>query len=229
MVFGIVTAGGVGTRLLATVPKLEVEILGRPMLFYALEAFERCSRVDRVVVTVPPERIDHWALDRFREEGLEKVVACVGGGATRQESVSLALEELPGDGGAVVVHDAARPMVTPAMIDAVSVIPEGAEGVITVIRVTDTIKEVEGGTVTQTLDRERLVAIQTPQCFPLSVLRSAHTRASLDGFTGTDDAQLVERIGGRIRVMDGSRDNFKVTFPEDVERAETAIKARRES
>jgi len=227
VVIGIVTAGGSGRRLGGGVPKLEVEVLGRPLLIHTLEAFQLAGSIEQIIVTVPPERLAHWTAARLRQEGIDKAMATVAGGATRQESVYLALEEIPHGVGTVVVHDGARPLVTPELIDAVSVVPGGVDGVITAVAVSDTVKEVESGLVMGTVDRERLIAVQTPQAFPLEVLRKAHRRALKDRFRGTDDAILVERLGGKVMVVEGSRENIKVTFPEDLERARSILIARR--
>lgn len=227
MVFGIITAGGQGRRLARDTPKLEIEILGKPMVLYSLAAFQLAGSIDRIILTVPPERLSAWSVATLKAKGIDKMMATVAGGADRQDSVRHALEEIPEHRGAVVVHDGARPLVTPEMIDEVSSIPADANGVITAVKVTDTVKEVEADRVEGTFDRSRLMAVQTPQAFPLEVLRKAHRRALRDGFTGTDDASLVERIGGVVKVVEGSRENIKVTFPEDVNRVEAILIARR--
>lgn len=140
--------------------------------------------------------------------------------------MSNALVAIPERKGIVVVHDAARPAVTPEMIDDVSGIPPTADGVITAVPVTDTIKWVQDGVVERTIDRGRLVAVQTPQAFDLETLRKAHRLALESGFTGTDDASLVERIGGKILVRTGDRENIKITYLGDIARAEAIIMAR---
>lgn len=223
MAFGVVTAGGKGSRLGLDSPKLEVPVLGIPLILYSLRAFEDSGSIEMVVLAVPPERVDAWSVQRLRGEGVTKVARTIAGGATRQESVRLALATLPAGGGTVVIHDGARPCVTPALIEAVSDVPDGAAGVITAIPVTDTIKEVDSGSVVRTLERERLASVQTPQSFPLDEIRRAHEAALAHGFEGTDDASLVEWAGGTVKVVGGSRDNIKVTYAEDVARAEWII------
>ncbi|MBU4386000.1 MAG: 2-C-methyl-D-erythritol 4-phosphate cytidylyltransferase [Actinobacteria bacterium] len=228
MALGIVAAGGYGERLESEVPKPEVELLGQPLLMYALTAFQGARSISGIIVVVPPGRLGVWPLERVRRAGISKAMSVVAGGATRQESVSNALGAIPEHEGIVVVHDAARPAVTPEMIDDASLIPPGADGVITAVPVTDTIKRVEDGVVERTIDRSRLAAVQTPQAFELKALRKAHRLASESGFTGTDDASLVERMGGKVLVRTGDRENIKVTFPGDIARAEAIILARRE-
>lgn len=109
------------------------------------------------------------------------------------------------------------------MIDVACDIPDGADGLITASGVIDTIKVVDGGFVVSTLERDRLVAVQTPQAFRLEALRKAHRAAEAEGYQGTDDAALVERIGGKVAIIQGSRDNIKVTYPEDLARAKAII------
>ncbi|MCJ7745534.1 MAG: 2-C-methyl-D-erythritol 4-phosphate cytidylyltransferase [Actinobacteria bacterium] len=216
MVFGVITAAGAGLRLQGETTKLEVEILGKPLVLYALEAFQRASCVESLILVVPPERLDAWPVSRLLDAGIGKAVAVAAGGPTRQESVYLALEEIPDDSGTVVVHDGARPLVTPDMIEAACSAARGEEAVITAVPLTDTVKQVEGGRVIHTPDREKLVAVQTPQAFSLQLLREAHRQARQEGFQGTDDASLVERLGRTVVVIEGSRENIKITHPGDL-------------
>ena len=157
---------------------------------------------DRVVVAVPP--------------GREQPPDVVAGGDTRSESVRLALEAAP-EATVAVVHDAARPLVTVELVKRCLDALDGVDGVIAAIPVTDTVKEVEDGLVTHTPDRGRLWAAQTPQVFRADVLRRAASAA------GTDDASLVEAIGGSVRVVEGSAENFKITRPLDIRVAEMLL------
>jgi 2-C-methyl-D-erythritol 4-phosphate cytidylyltransferase len=157
---------------------------------------------DRVVVAVPPDRAEPPDL--------------VPGGATRSESVRNALDAAP-EASVVVVHDAARPLVTVELVRRCLDALEGCDGVIAAIPVTDTVKVVEDGSVIRTPDRGRLWAAQTPQVFRADVLRRA------SGAEATDDASLVEALGGRVRVVEGAPENFKVTTPLDVRVAEMLL------
>ena len=222
LAFGIIAAAGFGTRFGA--PKLEISLLGKPILHYSLEAFQSADPIESVVLAVPAGLASAWSAERLRSEGFTKVARTVEGGATRQDSVRAALEEIDREEGVVVVHDAARPVVTGDMVSAVCAALEGADGVITCVPVTDTIKEVDSGLVVRTLDRDRLVSVQTPQAFKLGALRRAHSQAVLQNRRATDDASLVEWLEGRIRAIYGSRSNFKITYPEDVERAEALLR-----
>ena len=223
MAFAIIAAGGRGSRLGAEVPKFELELGGKPLLAYSLEAFQAAPSIETIVLVVPPDRLQTWASSRLRELGVSKPVVTVAGGATRRRSVGLGLQALAAESGVVLVHDAARPLVTGDLVENACHVPEGADGVVTAIAVTDTVKEVDSAVVTATLDRERLAAVQTPQGFRIEALRDAHAAAERDGFEGTDDASLVERLGGRVLVIEGSRDNFKVTYGEDLVRARAVL------
>ncbi|MFH1150124.1 MAG: 2-C-methyl-D-erythritol 4-phosphate cytidylyltransferase [Actinomycetota bacterium] len=225
MAFGLIVAGGAGDRLGAPVPKFEVQLQGRPMVIHSLEAFQRATRVEGVVLVVPPDRLDEWTIDRLRELGIEKAWAVAGGGATRQESVWRGLQLL-GEAGEVVVHDAARPLVTPGLIGRTLEMLARAPGAVAATPVTDTLKEVASQEVLRTVARESLVSVQTPQAFRLEVLKRAHLRALEDGFSGTDDASLLERIGEPVLVVESDRYNMKVTYPEDLAVAEFLMRGR---
>jgi 2-C-methyl-D-erythritol 4-phosphate cytidylyltransferase len=198
-VVGIVPAAGAGERLGADVPKAFAVLGGRPMVEWSLDVLREVC--DRVVVAVPPDRV---APPDY-----------VAGGATRSESVRNALDAAP-EATVVVVHDAARPLVTVELVRRCLDALEGVDGVIAAVPVTDTVKEVEDGVVVSTPDRGRLWAAQTPQVFRADALRGAAGEA-------TDDASLVELMGGSVRVVEGMRENFKVTSPLDARVAEMLL------
>lgn len=227
MAFAIIAAAGRGSRLGGPVAKFELELCGKPMLLYSIEAFQAARCVDAIILVVPEERLCAWTVDDLRARGISKATATVAGGTTRQESVRRGLKSIPDEAGTVIIHDAARPLVTPEAVEAACLIPDDADGVITAVGVIDTIKSVKGAVVGSTLEREFLVAVQTPQAFRLDVLRDAHLAAREQGFEGTDDAALVERIGGVVAVVEGSRENIKVTFGEDLARVDAIIGERR--
>ena len=158
-----------------------------------------------------------------------RVLAGVGGGATRQESVSeavAALGRVASDAEWVLVHDAARCLVSPEEVDAVFDAAQSTGAAIPVAAVTDTLKRHAGGKVVETPARESLVRALTPQCFRLAILREALDKARRDGFQGTDCSSLVERLGVEVQTCEGSEENFKVTTPEDLERARQVLLAR---
>ena len=198
-VVGIVPAAGAGERLGAEVPKAFAVLGGRPMVEWSLDVLREVC--DRVVVAVPPDRV--------------RAPDFVAGGATRSESVRNAIAAAP-EASVLVVHDAARPLVTVDLVRRCVDALEGWDGVVAAVPVTDTVKEVEDGEVIATPDRGRLWAAQTPQVFRAEPLR----RAAGDA---TDDASLVEAMGGRVRVVEGLPQNFKVTTPLDVRVAEMLL------
>ena len=150
-------------------------------------------------------------------------VVLVEGGSSRQESVAKGLEQI--DSEVVVVHDAARPLAPAALVTrALEALGHG-DGAVVALPVDETLKEVDDGAVVATVDRSRLWKVQTPQVFRTSVLRSAHEHARADGFCGTDDAQLVERAGGRIAVVEGARSNMKLTYEQDFRFAEQWLRS----
>ena len=150
-------------------------------------------------------------------------VHVIEGGASRQESVANGLRSVEDE--VVIVHDAARPFVESETIDALLEAIDDTDGVVPVVPVGETIKEVAGEDVARTIDRANLFLSQTPQLFRTHALRQAHESAQADGFVGTDDAQLVERNGGTIRTVPGSRKNIKLTYPEDFDLAERMVGA----
>jgi 2-C-methyl-D-erythritol 4-phosphate cytidylyltransferase len=174
-------------------------------------------------------------MDEFRAAaqaslGSGAVVTVVPGGATRRRSVAAGLAAVPRDATVIAVHDGARPLVEPAVVDGAVTLLEaaGADGVVVGHPAFDTLKVVDAaGRVVDTPDRSTMWVAQTPQVFNAGALRRAHERAEADGFEGTDDASLVERIGGAVLMTEGPRWNIKVTLPEDIGIVESLI-ARRE-
>ena len=214
----MIAAAGSGQRLGAGGPKAFLELAGRPMLDWSLEAFRAATSIDEIVVAAPPGS---------HETVADQSVVAVTGGEHRSESVAKALELTRGE--IVVVHDAARPLVTPALIDAVVeelAAEDDAAAVIAAAQVTDTIKQAsDGGEVERTLDRSGLWAVQTPQAFRADALREA--LADPDSYAdATDDAMLVERRGGRVLIHSSSADNIKVTSPFDLRLAEVLLRER---
>ena len=214
----MIAAAGSGERLGAGGPKAFVEVAGRRMLEWSLDAFRGAAAVGEIVVAAPPGG---------EELAAEQGVVTVSGGEHRSESVARALALCGGE--IVVVHDAARPLVTPGLIDAVVeelAAEDDAAGVIAATPVTDTIKQAgDGDRVERTLDRSGLWAVQTPQAFRAEALREA--LSDPDSLSeASDDAMLVERRGGRILIHSTSPDNIKVTTPFDLRVAELILRER---
>jgi 2-C-methyl-D-erythritol 4-phosphate cytidylyltransferase len=214
----VIAAAGSGQRLGAGGPKAFVELAGRPLLDWSLDAFRAAESIAEIVVAVPPGQESLVA---------ERGVVAVAGGQHRSQSVANAVE-LCGE-EIVVVHDAARPLVTPELIDAIVerlASDQDAAGVIAATPVTDTIKRTaDGDRVEETLDRAGLWAVQTPQAFRADALREALSDPdSLPG--ATDDALLVERRGGRVLIHSAPAENLKVTAPSDLRVAELLLRKR---
>jgi 2-C-methyl-D-erythritol 4-phosphate cytidylyltransferase len=210
--WAVLVAAGRGDRLGAERPKAFVRLGDLPLLAESLRRLDRCDRIDGVVLVVPAEW-EQPAILLAEELGASKVAACVPGGETRSESVRLGVAEVPEEASVIVVHDAARPVlpddVIPRLLEALVL---GFDGAVPGLPVADTVKRVRDGAVAETLVRDELIAVQTPQAFVASVLRAAV------GGDATDCASLVEAAGGRVAVVPGDERLLKVTTSADLER-----------
>jgi 2-C-methyl-D-erythritol 4-phosphate cytidylyltransferase len=212
--WAILVAAGSGARLGAERPKAFAGLAGRPLLAESLERLDASDWVDAIVVAAPPDW-EEPAILLAEELVASKVAAVVTGGAARAESVRRALAEVPDDALVVLVHDAARPLVGDDVIERLLVrLADGVDGVVPGLPLSDTVKRVVGGLVAETVDRDALVAVQTPQAFVADRLRSAYV-GDLSG--ATDCASLVERAGGQVAVVAGDPRLVKVTTAEDLQ------------
>ncbi len=213
-VWGLLVAAGAGERLGVDRPKAFAKLAERPLLAESLDRLDRCPWVDAIVVAAPPGW-EEPAILLSEELATTKVASCVTGGATRAESVRRALAEVPVEALVVLVHDAARPLLSDEVVERVlGPLSEGHDGVVAALPVPDTLKRVEGQRVVETVPRDGLVGAQTPQAFLAPALRAAMD-GELSG--ATDCASLVERAGGRVAVVEGDPRLLKVTSPEDLE------------
>ena len=213
-VWALLVAAGAGERLGADRPKAFAGLGELPLLAEPLRRLDESEWIDAIVVAVP-SGWEEPAILLAEELSAAKVVAAVPGGETRAESVRAALGEVPDDAVVVLVHDAARPLITDEVIGRVlAPLSDGWDGVVPALPVVDTVKTVDGRRVTGTLAREKLVAVQTPQAFSLPTLRSAYSGGLGDA---TDCAALVEAQGGRIAWVDGDPRLLKVTTLADLE------------
>ncbi|HXG42867.1 MAG TPA: 2-C-methyl-D-erythritol 4-phosphate cytidylyltransferase [Dehalococcoidia bacterium] len=213
----VIVAAGASTRMDGT-DKVRADLGGRPLLAYPLQAFESCPQVDALVLVVSTANLA-WARDLTRVLALGKLREVCPGGPRRQDSVRLGLEAL-GPCDWVLVHDGARPFVSPRLIEDALAAAQDTGAAVPALPLADTVKEVEGTQVLRTLDRSRLRAIQTPQAFRYTLLLEAHRRARGEA---TDDAALVEALGATVRVFPGSPYNLKVTTPPDLELARALL------
>lgn len=221
----VVPAAGRGERFGGAVPKSLVPLCGRPLVSYALGVLDQVDEVEAVVVVAPAEAMSA-VQDLARQAGLRKVTGVVPGGDDRQASVARGLAALPPGPEVVLVHDGARPFLTASLVRAVAEAAAQDGGATAAVPVDDTVKQGEGGWVLGTLDRSGLFRIQTPQAFRRALLERAHQKAAGEGFRGTDDASLVERLGQRVRLVPGTPMNLKVTVPEDLALAEAVLRQR---
>ncbi len=226
----VVLAGGTGTRIGQPTPKQLLPLAGRPVIESSVAVFQRSPAIDEIVVVMAAGH--HEAVrELVAAGGYDKVRHIVPGGVTRSDSTVAALAVLGATDGNVLVHDAARPLVTEQIVAAHVAALAEYEAVTTAIPSSDTVIEVDpaGDRMVRTLARPRLRRLQTPQSFRLATLRRAYAAAALDpGFTATDDATVVLRYapGGPIAVVPGSEENLKITEPVDLDLAEELLRRR---
>ena len=231
----ILPAAGLGTRMAKSQPdagthsrKQFLQLEGVPILLHTIRKFARCAAVGEIVVALRGDDIA-WVQDLLDAESLAKPVRLVVGGESRQQSVENALSHLDADTTLVAVHDAVRPFVE---LDAVEKVIEEAAAcgaaILGIVPV-DTVKRVHLSRIETTIPRERLVMAQTPQVFSLPIIREAFAKATADGFVGTDEASLVERLENvNIHVVPGSDRNIKITKPTDLYLAKLFLAEERE-
>src|SRR3954470_21015127 len=203
-VWAVLVAAGRGERLGEDKPKAFARLGELPMLAEPLRRLDESPWIDEIVVVAPPEW-EEPAILLAEEVGASKVSACVAGGATRTDSVRAGVAEVPQEAAVILVHDAARPLLPEDVLERViTVLGEGFDGAIPGLPVADTVKRAPGGIVVETLRRDDLVTVQTPQAFVAPVLRTALGAVGVDSAQGaTDCASLVEANGGRVRVVAG--------------------------
>ena len=216
-VAAVLPAGGAGLRM-GGVRKQYTELAGEPVLLRSLRPFLEHPEVEWVVVVLPAGDVDDPPFE------LPAGVTVVAGGAERGDSVRNGLAVVPEAADAVLIHDAARPLLPGVVVERVLRAIGGGTGAIAAVPVADTLKRVDAdGRITATVDRSGLWRAQTPQGFPRATIAEAYARAAAEGVTGTDDAALVERYGGRVTVVEGDTRNLKITRPEDLRLAELLL------
>jgi 2-C-methyl-D-erythritol 4-phosphate cytidylyltransferase len=221
----VIVSAGKGLRFMEGKKKQFYFLGGKPILAHTLDRFETCALIRSILLVVGQEDMDYCLKEVIEKYKFQKVSQIVPGGKRRQESVKNGMDALPKDAEIVAIHDGVRPFVTKAMIeDSIhSAVRYGA--VVLAMPVKETIKMSNpDGTVLKTLDRESLWQIQTPQTFQVNIIKAAYHRATEDGFVGTDDASLVERIGVKVHILPGSYTNIKITTPEDLLLANLFVK-----
>jgi 2-C-methyl-D-erythritol 4-phosphate cytidylyltransferase len=214
-VVAIVPAAGIGKRFGSSEKKQFVTVADNPLLFYPLQVLHSIQSITEIIPVVRKEDMERCR--KFTLAGmLSKIKKIAPGGSERQDSVYNALTLIQDD-DLVLIHDGARPLVSPELIERLLQEIEDVDGVIPGIPVRDTLKQVDSqGYVLSTVRREDFWSIQTPQVFRCQLIKKAYEKAYENGFYGTDDAALVERIGGKVKVIPGDPLNIKVTTPEDM-------------
>jgi 2-C-methyl-D-erythritol 4-phosphate cytidylyltransferase len=213
----LIISAGKGHRFIEGKKKQFHLLAEKPVLAHTIDKFETCPLIHSILLVVGQEDMDYCLKEIIEKYQYKKISQIVPGGKRRQDSVRNGIEVLSKDAEIVVIHDGVRPFVTKEMIeDSIrSAIRFGA--VVLAMPVKETIKMAQpDGTVLKTLDRESLWQIQTPQTFRVNVIKEAYHKATEDGFAGTDDASLVERLGIKVHILPGSYTNIKITTPEDL-------------
>ena len=213
----VIVSAGKGHRFPGERKKQFLSLAGKPILSRTLDQFEACSIIDFIHLVVGQEDMDYTLKEIVEPYGYRKVSQIVPGGKLRQDSVKKGIDSLPRDVSIVTIHDGVRPLVTQGMIEGSIQAARQFKAAVVAVPVKETIKVVgPDQTVLKTLERESLWQVQTPQTFQLDVIREAIHKATEDGFIGTDDASLVERIGIKVHIVPGSYSNIKITTPEDL-------------
>lgn len=227
LVTAIIPAAGSGRRIGSSSYKQFIELNGKPVIVHTLEVFQQSSEIDEMVVVFPPDKVEEFS-SIITAYGFHKPIRFVAGGERRQDSVHQGFLSINGkQTEIVVIHDAVRPLVEADLIRRVVERARLTGAAIAAIQAVDTIKEVSSqDVVVATLNRSALRQVQTPQAFAYPILRKALQRAYADGYYGTDDSSLVERIGIQVAVVPGSPHNIKITTPADVRFAELILKER---
>ena len=225
----IILAGGTGERFGKEGGKQLVEIGGKPILTWSVEAFDAVGDIGLIVIVCPAERQGEYLSKAVDPFSFATPIVVAAAGSTRQESAFSGLELVPEEFEYVVMHDGARPLISADLIAHTIATLKGnidADGAVVAHPAIDTLKVVENGVIVGTPDRSVFWNAQTPQVFRAGIYRRAHASALSDGFVGTDDSSLIERLGGRVLVVEGKRDNIKLTVPEDYLMLVAAVRAR---
>lgn len=213
----VIVSAGKGHRFMEGKKKQFHSLAEKPILAHTLDKFETCPMIHSILLVVAEEDMGYCLEEIVEKYRYQKISQIVPGGRSRQESVKNGIDSLPTDVDIVAIHDGVRPFITREMIEESIRAAVRFQAVVMAMPVKETIKMVHpDGTILKTLDRESLWQVQTPQTFQVNVIKEAYQRATRDGFVGTDDASLVERLGVKVHILPGSYTNIKITTPEDL-------------
>jgi len=224
----IITAGGLGKRFVGEgdklLPKQFIPLSTKPLIVYSIQSFERSKFISEIILVVPDKWVEYTQAEIVDKFNIKKVSKVIAGGAERQESVRNGFSTLSTKPEIVAVHDGVRPFVSVEIIDEVITEAANSGGAIAAIPVTDTIKQSSPEHIIEnTVPRNKTWFAQTPQAFKYEILKEAFEKASEDGYLGTDEAELVERLGREVKLVLGSKNNIKITTPEDIKLAELIL------
>jgi 2-C-methyl-D-erythritol 4-phosphate cytidylyltransferase len=224
--FALIPAAGMGKRMGASINKQYLLLDGLPIVARTISVFEQSPHIEAIYLVIPAAEIPYCREHVVAACGFRKVAEIVPGGRERQHSVMNGLRAMRphlADDDVVVIHDGVRPLITPELLRESIVVACSNDGALVAVPAKDTIKTVRDGVVINTPDRESLWQAQTPQSFRFATIYDAHRTAEQDGFIGTDDASLVERCGGAVRIVRGDYRNIKITTTEDLVLAESFL------
>jgi 2-C-methyl-D-erythritol 4-phosphate cytidylyltransferase len=217
MVSAIIVAAGKGIRMNDKTRKQYLDLAGRPILAYSVMAFDACDLIDKIFLVIPKEDIEYCRKNIIPLLELKNGLDLIPGGEERQNSVYNALQAMDKKTDTVVVHDGVRPFIQPEKLESCILGARKFGACILGIPAGDTIKCVDkSGFIEKTLERESIWLAQTPQAFKYELIKKAHETARHDGYTGSDDSLLVERLGMDVRIINGSKNNIKITVREDL-------------
>jgi 2-C-methyl-D-erythritol 4-phosphate cytidylyltransferase len=228
--FALIPAAGMGKRMGASINKQYLQLDGLPIVARTISIFEDSPLIEAIYLVIPAEEIPYCREHVVEACGFRKVVEIVAGGRERQNSVMNGLNAMRrdvADDDVVLIHDGVRPLITPQLLQESIDVARRCDGALVAVPAKDTIKTVRDGVVVGTPPRETLWQAQTPQSFRFGVIYGAHRAAEQEGFMGTDDASLVERRGGAVKVVRGDYRNIKITTPEDLVLAEAFLAGER--
>lgn len=226
-VCAIVAAAGRGKRLGTQIPKPFVMLNNYPIIYYSLNVLSESEVIDYILVIVAKDRVVYCQQEVVEKYKFSKIYNVIEGGEHRQDSIYNGLKKVLPDTDLILIHDGARPFVTHQLIERTIAEAKEIGAAIVGVPPVDTIKSINDEQwVGETLDRDKLVMIQTPQVFRYTLLKDAYEKAYQENFYATDDALLVKRIGGKIKLVDGDYENIKITVPYDLLVAEAILKHR---
>jgi len=222
----VIVAAGTGARMNASLPKQFLLLNDRPVLFHTLQPFLTATFVNEIIVVVHPDWLNRQEVKNCLPDKSDKPIRIVPGGERRQDSVYNGISATSESVEIIIVHDGVRPFVTLKEINETILMCDSFDGSILAIPAVDTLKEVKDATIIRTIDRSNIWQAQTPQTFRKSILLRAFETAFANGFTGTDEASLVEKIGGKISVLNGHPENIKITCQYDLNIAKSILEWR---